>query len=167
MTTMTEQGTDVCCPEFRSEKWDEKTFDWKEKHFIKSSVPALFHIPLKPMLKKQITQLMEQAEVSKRTQPELEETLLLFNDPHAFKSEVYLSVEDDIPSAQNTTLTGTFMTKVYDGAYRDIPKFFKKMNNFLADQGKRAKNYYVHYAYCPKCAKKYGHNYMVFFAELG
>lgn len=29
-----------------------------------------------------------------------------------------------------------------------------------------AKKYYVHYAYCPKCEKKFGHNYMILFAEV-
>lgn len=47
-----------------------------------------------------------------------------------------------------------------------VPKFIKQMNGYLAAQGKKAKDYYIHYAYCPKCAKKYGDNYMILFAKI-
>jgi len=40
------------------------------------------------------------------------------------------------------------------------------MNQFLADMDKKARDYYIHYAYCPKCAEKYGHNYMIIFALI-
>lgn len=40
------------------------------------------------------------------------------------------------------------------------------MDSYLSEQNKKAANYYVHYAYCPKCAEKAGHNYMVLFAEV-
>jgi len=36
------------------------------------------------------------------------------------------------------------------------PKYITKMGP--------AKDYYVHYAYCPRCAEKFGHNYMSIFA---
>ena len=35
-----------------------------------------------------------------------------------------------------------------------------------ASQGKKAGKYYFYYTSCPKCAKKYGHNYIVAFAEV-
>ncbi|WP_424279232.1 hydrolase, partial [Eudoraea sp.] len=39
-----------CCPKFHPEKWNEKTFDWDHKKFIKATVPTFFHIPLPPMI---------------------------------------------------------------------------------------------------------------------
>ena len=56
------------------------------------------------------------------------------------------------------------MTRVFDGPYNAIPRFIKEMDEYLKESGKAAKDYYVHYAYCPKCAKEQGHNYMVLFA---
>jgi hypothetical protein len=70
-----------------------------------------------------------------------------------------------VPQANNVTISGTFISKVFSGPYNAIPKFIKQMNEYLATQGKKAKDYYVHYAYCPKCAKKYGDNYMILFAQ--
>lgn len=161
-----EQVIKECCPKFHSDKWDEKTFIWDHKKFIKASVPTLFHIPLPPMIGNRVTKMMKLAEDSKKLSADKEEILLLFNDPSAFKSELFLSVTDTVPNAENITLSGTFMSKVFDGAFNAVPKFIKQMDAYLAKQDKKARDYYVHYAYCPKCAKEEGHNYMVLFAML-
>lgn len=47
-----------------------------------------------------------------------------------------------------------------------ISQSLEKMNQFLADMDKKARDYYIHYAYCPKCAEKYGHNHMIIFALI-
>ncbi len=155
-----------CCPTFHPKKWDDKTFTWKNKHFVKASVPALFHRPSKKMISKKIIKIFELVEASRKMNEDKEAVLLLFNDPHPFRSDMYLSVTDDVPEANNVTISGTFMAKVFDGSFKDIPTFFKEMDDHLLRQDKKAKDYYVHYAYCPKCAEEKGHNYMVFFAEV-
>ncbi|NNK19013.1 MAG: hypothetical protein HKP49_07645 [Maribacter sp.] len=161
-----EQAIKECCPTFYPERWDEKIFNWDHKKFIKASVPTFFHIPLPPMIGKRVTTMMKMAEDSKKLSEDKEEILLLFNDPSAFKSDMYLSVTDTVSGAKNTTLSGTFVGKVFDGAYNAIPKFMKQMDAYLANQDKKASDYYVHYAYCPKCAKEAGHNFMVLFAKV-
>lgn len=45
-----------------------------------------------------------------------------------------------------------------------IGRMWKKAQD--AGQGKKAKKYYFYYTSCPKCAKKFGHNYIVAFAEV-
>jgi len=40
------------------------------------------------------------------------------------------------------------------------------MDAYLQKRKEEAEKYYVHYAYCPKCAKEAGHNFMVLFAQL-
>jgi hypothetical protein len=155
-----------CCPVFQPETWDEKVFHWDQKRFIKASMPTLFHVPLPGLIGKRIGRLVQQAEAYQALPEEKEEILMLFHDPHAFKSELFLTVTDEVPPAKNTTLSGTFVSKVFDGAYQDIPRFFKEMEAYLEEGGKSAKDYYVHYAYCPKCAEEAGHNYMVIFAEV-
>jgi hypothetical protein len=63
-------------------------------------------------------------------------------------------------------ISGNFVSRVFDGGYNSIPKFVKIMDEYLAETGKKAKDYYIHYAYCPSCAKKFGRNYMILFAKL-
>lgn len=161
-----EQAVKECCPTFNPVRWDEKTFEWDHKKFIKASVPTLFHIPLPPMIGKRVTKMVKMAEDSKNLSDDQEEILLLFNDPSAFKSDMYLSVVNTVIGAENTTISGTFLSKVFDGPFNAVPKFIKQMDTYLAQRHSKAKDYYVHYAYCPKCAKKAGHNYMVLFAQL-
>lgn len=161
-----EQAIKECCPTFNPEKWDKKTFNWNQKQFIKASVPTLFHIPLPPMIGKRVTKMVKMAEDSKNLSDDQEEILLLFNDPSAFKSDMYLSVADTVIGAENTTISGTFISKVFEGPFNAVPKFIKQMDTYLAQQHKKANDYYVHYAYCPRCAKKAGHNYMILFAKL-
>lgn len=158
-----------CCPKFNPKKWNGKTFIWKNKPFIKESIPTLFHIPFPPMIGKKIVRMMNLATSSNKIDSKKDEVLILFRDPSAFKSEIYFSVTGKVPDANNTNLSGTFIAKVYDGGYNSIPKFVKDMNNYLTKKGKKIpknEDYYIHYAYCPKCAKKYGHNHMILFAKV-
>lgn len=157
---------DECCPEFHPEKWDEKTFIWSKKKFIKESIPTFLHIPFPPMIWSKIWKMSKLTEKSKKMEPNREDTLVLFNDPSPFKSEIYLSVTWKVSKAKNVNLSWKFMSKVFDGAYNDVPKFIKQMNDFLTKKGKILKNYYIHYAYCPKCSKKFKHNYMILFAQI-
>ena len=90
--------------------------------------------------------------------------LILFRDPSAFKSEIYYSVTKEVDGANNTVISGSFVTGVFDGPYNNIPRYIKEMEKYLKEREQIAKDYYVHYAYCPKCAKETGHNYMILFA---
>jgi hypothetical protein len=161
---------DVCCPFFYPEKWDEKKIRWNGKHFVMDSIPALFHIPFPPMIGKSIRKMMRLIDDAGKAENKKEDTLVLFRDPSPFKSEIYISTEGNVPGAMNVKVSGTFAAKVFDGGYNEIPKFIKAMEPFLQKKYKIEKlsgaDYYVHYAYCPSCQKKYGHNYMILFAKI-
>jgi len=157
---------DECCPEFDPEKWDKKTFDWRDKKFIKETIPTFFHFPFTPMIGKKITKMWNLAQESDATLPNIDEALVLFRDPSAFKSEIYCTVTKEVEGANNCTMTGTFVAMVFDGPYNGVPKYIKKMKEYLKELNREAKDYMVHYAYCPKCAKKYGHNYSILFAKV-
>jgi len=40
------------------------------------------------------------------------------------------------------------------------------MDDYAIAERKKIAKYYLFYAYCPKCAKKYKHNYIVVLAEI-
>ncbi len=155
-----------CCPRFNPRKWNGKTFVWKDKPFVVESIPTLFHIPFPPMIGSRITKMMNLITGAKKMGSKMDEVLVLFRDPSAFRSEIYISVTDKVAGANNAKISGTFVAKVFAGAYNSIPKFIKQMNEYLAKKGKKAKDFYVHYAYCPKCAQKFGDNYMILFAKV-
>ena len=153
-----------CCPEFNVEKWDKKTVKWENKLFLLESMPTLFHIPFPPMIGKKVMKMHTLAQNAESTIPDKSEALILFRDPSAFRSEIYYAVTREVVGANNTTISGSFVAGVFDGPYNSIPRYIKEMEKALEARGQAAKDYYVHYAYCPECAKKTGHNYMILFA---
>lgn len=160
---------DICCPEFNVEKWNNKTFTWDQKPFIIESIPALFHIPFPPMIGSKITKMMKSVTEANKLDPNKEDTLILFQDPSPFKTIIYFGVTGEVPGANNVSISGTFATRVYDGPFEAAPKFIQDMNSNLVKEGRnkpKDKDYFIHYAYCPKCAEKYKHNYMILFAKI-
>jgi hypothetical protein len=64
-----------------------------------------------------------------------------------------------------TTLSGTFSTQVYEGPYRQAGKWVADMRQHMADQGQPVEKIYFGYTTCPRCAKAYGKNYVILFAQ--
>jgi len=157
--------THECCPVFDPAPWDNKTHNWVEKPFIKDYLPQFFHMPLPSMMGKVIGRMWKKAQDAGAA-TEMKDFLLLAYDPSPWKSELYMNVTKEVPGAENVKLTGTFISKVFDGPYHHVPKYLKELDIYLAGQGKKAVKYYFYYTTCPKCAKKYGHNYIVAFAEV-
>jgi hypothetical protein len=98
--------------------------------------------------------------------PELKDFLLLAYDPSPWKSELYLAVTKDSPDGSSVRLTGTYVSMVFDGPYSGVPKYIKEMEIYLSAQQKKSKKYFFYFTTCPKCAKKWGHNYIVALSEV-
>ncbi|MBL7856313.1 MAG: hypothetical protein JNM57_01390 [Cyclobacteriaceae bacterium] len=159
------RDTEVCCPEFNPALWNDKKHVWNNKLFLKDSVPEFFHIPLPNVFGKVISRMWEKA-TDAGAVPEVRDFLMLAHDPTPFRGELLLFVTHEIPGGDHIRLSGTFMSKVFDGPYSSVPTFMKEMNEYLTRLKMKAKKYYFYYAYCPKCSKKYGHNYIVAIAEV-
>lgn len=153
----------MCCPEFDPSVWDEKEHFWNEKPFLKDSVFQIMHIPMNTssVIKRMFDKVQKE-----NAAPDNKDFLILFYDPSSWKSEVYMTVTKEIPNGENVKITGNFISKVFDGAYNEVPLWIKQMDEFLSKRNQKAIKYYFHYAYCPKCSKKYGHNYCIAFAQV-
>ncbi|MFZ6013207.1 MAG: hydrolase [Bacteroidota bacterium] len=157
--------SNVCCALFHSEQWDNVRHSWSEKPFLKDSVPEIFHVPLPGSYPKAIARMWKRAKEAGAA-PGPHDFLLLAHDPSAFKAELYMAVTKDIEGADSVKITGDFLSKVYEGSYGDVPKCLRKTDEFLAANSMVSKKYYIYFPYCPECAKKYGHNYIVVLAEV-
>jgi hypothetical protein len=160
-----ETKTDTCCPEFDPALWDNKTNVWDGKIFIKDSVPQFFHIPLPFSFKKTVMRMWLKVQKA-NAEPDMRDFLLLAYDPSPWKSELYMSVTKEVPDAENVRLSGTYLSKVFDGPYRAVPQWIKDMELSVSEKGKTVKKHYIYFVYCPKCAKKYGKNYGVIFSQV-
>jgi hypothetical protein len=160
---MTAKDPSICCPEFKPELYEKKTHVWNDKLFLKDQVVQFLHIPLNMgSVVKRMVAKVEKSEAM----PEVEDFLLLAYDPSPWKSELYMTVTRAVLDGHMERLSGTFLSRVFDGPYNAVPQWIKEMDAYVASEGKTVKRYYFHYAYCPKCSKTYGHNYCVAFAQV-
>ncbi len=88
-----------CCPQFNPEKWNEKSINWEKKPFIKETMMTFFHMPFPSSIGKKIRKMWNLAEDSKKNISDKTDALVLFMDPNAFKSEMYLSGTGDVPES--------------------------------------------------------------------
>lgn len=150
-----------CCSKFDPELWDEKTIEWKDKKFIKDKVLSLFYIPINfGSVMNKLTKMVDSAGAT------FEDGLCLSDTKSMWSMDLYLAVNKDIKGANNTTLSGKYLAKVYEGEFNEMGKWMKSFDHFVKDKGLESKKTYSWYTTCPKCAKKYGHNYVVLFAAI-
>ena len=163
---MTNAKTDTqCCPKFDPEPWQEKELIWKDKPFIRETVLQFMHIPLPGTFGKAVGRMWKKIEDA-QAKPDMNDFIMLATESSPWKGEIYITTTKEVPNAENVKFSGTYLTKVFDGPYNDVPKWIKEMTPYIAEKGKSVKKYYFYYTTCPKCAKKYGHNYVVTFAEV-
>lgn len=152
---------DECCPQFDPAPWDEKTFVWKDKRFVKARVLTLFFIPVNfAGVIRNLNTLIEKAGAA------MPDFLCLSDHTSWWNMDIYLAVDKEVPGAENTTMSGTFLTKVYEGPFSDTGKWCSDFDEYAQKKGKKTGKKYMWYTTCPKCAKKYGKNYVVEVAEI-
>ena len=150
-----------CCDPFNPKPWQDKEITWQDKIFVKDHVTSFFHIPLN--MGKKIVKNMEMIE---KAEAKASHQLMLTDEKSLWGADIYIDVSKNVPSAQITTLSGTFLTKVFEGPYQDAGKWAQAMMEYVKNKGKKLKKLYFSYTTCPACAKAYGKNYVVLFAQI-
>lgn len=158
MTNQTIKSTG-CCEPFNPEPWQDKEIIWKEKLFVKDHVTSFLHIPLN--MGKKIIKNMELIEKAKAKSPY---QLMLTDEKSLWGADIYIDVAQKVSGAQMETLSGTFLTKVFEGPYQNAGKWAEKMKEYV--KNKKLIKLYFSYTTCPKCAKVYGKNYVLLFAQI-
>lgn len=150
-----------CCEPFNPEPWTDKEITWKNRLFVKDHVTSFLHIPLN--MGQKIVKNMELIDQAKAQAPH---QLMLADEKSLWGSDIYIDVAREVPGAQMATLSGTFLTKVFEGPYQNAGRWAKEMQAYVKTKGKGLKKLYFSYTTCPKCAKMYGKNYVVLFAQI-
>lgn len=158
---MKEGDLETCCPEFDPKKWNEKKVTWNKKLFIKDKVFSFFHAPinLKGTIEENINRLKEENAYD----PNM---IVLTDDRSIFYMNIYMSAKKPIKKAYDVKVSATFISKVFEGPDRNIKKWEKEMTQYVKEKGKEVKHFYYYHPHCPKCAEKYGINYVVLLAEI-
>jgi hypothetical protein len=152
---------EICCPEFDPNPWDNKTFEWKDKRFIKTKVATLFFVPLN--FASVMRRLMKQVEAAGAATPD---NLALSDHVSPWRMDVYLAVDKEVPGTESTTLSGKFFSRVYEGSFKDSKLWCNDFQAVSTERKLSIKKWYMWYTTCPKCAKKYGKNYVVIIGRI-
>lgn len=151
-----------CCPKFNPEPWDGKTFQWKDKRFVKTRVRTFFFVPLN------FGPVMRALDVKIRAAGgNMAESIALSDHTSRWNMDLYVSTDREIPGAENVLLGGEFVSKVYEGPFSDTKKWCADFEAFVSGRKKSVRKWYMWYTTCPKCAKKYGKNYTVIIGSTG
>lgn len=150
-----------CCAPFDPEPWQDKEITWNDKLFVFDHVTSFFHIPLNMGQK-----IVKNLELIKKAQAESPHQLMLTDEKSSWGADIYIDVAKDVPGAKMAKISGTFLTKVFEGPYQNVGIWAKEMEKYVKDKGKEIEKIYFSYTTCPKCAKAYGKNYVVLFAKV-
>lgn len=152
---------EACCPKFKPKLWENKTVVWKKKAFVKAKYLSVFHKPLNigSVIKKSIKKIDDAKDEAKNF-------VMLADEKSPFYSNIYFSVKKPIEGAHDVRISGTFLTKVFEGPYSNMKNWKKEMKEYVESKKKEVKSMLFYYPTCPGCAEKDGKNYVVIFAEI-
>jgi len=149
------------CQLIKPSKWNNKKHVWKNKLFLKDKVVQFMHMPLNMPW---VIQRMWKKIKENKADPAVKDFLMLAYDPSPWVSEIYMNVTKEIPGT--VKLSGTYITKVFDGPFNSPPKWVKEFDAYLAKKKMKAIKYYFYFTMCPECIKRTGHNYCIVFAQV-
>ena len=150
-----------CCPKFDPVPWDGKMFEWNEKKFIRARVSTFFNMPMN--FGSVMKNLHEQVQAVHGIIPDW---ICLSDHTSKWNMNLYLAVDKEIPGADNVTLSGKFISKVYEGPFQNTGEWCKDFEQVASSKGIKISKWFMWYTTCPKCAKKYGKNYVVIVAQV-
>ncbi|MFH1704847.1 MAG: hydrolase [Patescibacteria group bacterium] len=158
-THMTNQSQE-CCPKFDPAPWDNKEFAWTNKRFIKGRVFTLFYMPMNfGSVMKKLNEKVQKAGAT------IQDGMWLSDHASKWSMDLYLAVDKEIREAENISISGKFLSKVYEGDFKNTGIWMKDFESFAKNRGMAIKKMYMWYTTCPKCAKKFGKNYVAIVAR--
>jgi len=161
MDKLYEESETGCCPRFNPEPWDEKEVTFQDKLFVKDHVRSFFHIPLN--FGKVMVKNMERIQQAGALVPV---PVMLSDEKSLWGADIYIAVAKEVPGAEMAKVSGTFLTKVFEGPYKDIKNWIKEMKAYVESKARKIEKMYFFYTTCPKCAEFYGKNYTVILAKI-
>lgn len=150
-----------CCPRFDPEPWDETQLVWRDKSFIRDRVTSVFHIPLNygAVMTRNLEPIQAAGALASPR-------VILTDENSLWGADVYFEVTKDVPGREKVHISGTFLSKAFEGPFSSIKKWTGEMAEYAERKGKTVEKLYFFYTTCPACAKKYGKNYVVLLAKV-
>lgn len=161
--TYTSKNETGCCAVPNINEWQNKQLEFTNQRFIRMHTKSFLFVPLN------IAKIMKRLDASARAANATmapENAIILSRDISPWKAEQYYGVTKPVEGQDNVVLNGTYLSKVFEGPYKDARKWYQAMQEYATQKDKRIKKLYFFYTTCPKCAKHYGKNYTIGLAEV-
>lgn len=150
-----------CCPPFDPTPWQGRIVEWSSRRFVKDRVFTLFYMPMN------FGRVIRRLDAAIRSAgATIVDNMGLSDHTSKWNMDLYLAVDREIAGLNNVTLTGRFFCKVYDGPFNQTGQWCEDFHKSAAAAGHAIGKLYMWYTTCPKCAKHYGHNYVVIVGQL-
>lgn len=150
-------NTTGCCAQFNPAGWDKVRLHFEDKPFLRATTRAAMHIPLD--MGRVFARVL--ARIDAAGADDADNHIVLSRSLSAWSDEHLFAISAPVPGEETTTLSGDFVTRLFEGPYRDIGKWHTYMEQVSKDAGGTGKEVYFFYTTCPKCAKTYGKNHVV------
>ena len=154
-------NTTGCCPKFNPEGWDGQHLHFRDKPMLRAVTMSAMHIPLN--MGRVFTRVQKHMEDAGAFDPD--NSIVLTRDISPWADEHLFSVSKPVENEEMIAFSGDFITKVFEGPYREACSWHQGMKDFVRDNGGEPGEVYFFYTTCPRCAKAYGKNYVVGVAE--
>ncbi|MDJ0821532.1 MAG: hypothetical protein QNJ09_06935 [Paracoccaceae bacterium] len=155
-------NTTGCCPKFNPEGWDDQVLHLENMPFLRAVTHSAMHIPLD--MGRVFTRVFSHME--KQDAMNMDQMIVLSRDTSAWNAEHLFAVTKPVDSEEMTALTGDFITKVFEGDYRQTREWHDEMADLVRARGSEPSDIWFYYTTCPRCAKAYGQNYIVGVARI-
>ena len=155
-------NTTGCCPRFQPEGWDDQELHFEDKLFVRARTRSVAHIPMN--MGSVFTKTFKAIEDAGADNDE--DFVVMSRDLSAWSAEHLFAVAKEVPGQDMERLSGDYLTTVFEGPYKEVPRWHEQAEQNVRARGKEPANVYFFYTTCPKCAKAYGKNYVVALAEV-
>ena len=152
---------DECCAPFLPTLWDGKTFEWDHKKFIKNKVFTLFYMPVNFG-----AVMMRSSAAIEKSGSKILDEMWLAEHTSLWNIYLYTAVDKEVADSENIAMSGKYISKVYEGAFKEVGAWDNDFKHYVKESGNTLLKTYQWYTTCPKCAKKYGKNYVVFVGQI-
>ena len=130
--------TPECCPQFDPIPWDGKVFEWNNKKFIKDKVTTQFYMPIN--FGEVIMRMSDKVE---RSGAKMSDWLCLSDQTSESNMDIYLAVDKEVGDAENVTLGGKFLSKVYEGDFENTGEWCMDFEGYAKGKGLEVKKWYM------------------------
>ncbi|MCV3205497.1 hypothetical protein OHD62_06960 [Mesorhizobium sp. YC-39] len=108
-----------CCPRFNPAGWEGQEPHFENKQFVKAATHSIMHIPMNMgSVFARVNRHIEDAGAS-----DADQFIVFSRDISPWSSEHLFAVSKATPGEEMTTLSGDYVTKVFEGPYRQARRW--------------------------------------------